>query len=87
MMPPAGASGSVTGPPGRAAARGRGGRLPVTSPSSRDKPSRPGRAHPGRSSSGALHLDRHGPARTPDGRDDGEVTPQPGRGNALTHIK
>ena len=48
--------------------------LPVTSPSSRDKPSRPGRPCPGRSSSRALHLDRPGPARTPDGRDDGEVT-------------
>jgi len=48
--------------------------LPVTSPSSRDKPSRPGRSCPGRSSSRALHLDRPGPARTPDGRDDGEVT-------------
>ena len=60
--------------------------LPVTSPSSRDKPSRPGRPCPGRSSGGALHLDRPGPARTPDGRDDGEVTASQAS-KALTRIK
>ena len=48
-------------PPGRAAARGWGGRLPVTSPSSRDKPSRPGRAGQGRSAVGCSTLT--GPAR------------------------
>ena len=59
--------------------------LPVTSPSSRDKPSRPGQACPGRSSSRALHLDRPGPARTPDGRDDGEVTASQARKCAHAH--
>ena len=49
------------------------------------KPSRPGRAHPGRSSSGALHLDGHGPARTPGGRDDGEVTASQARKCAHAH--
>ena len=68
-------------PPQRAGVEG----LPVTSPSSRDKPSRPGQAGQDRSSSGALHLDRPGPARTPGGRDDGEVTASQARKCAHAH--